>query len=79
MGHAYGRLDVVTDFINLPRGGAYKQEADGDHRLSALRELVASYSRPLTRYFQRRVVQSQDVPDLVDPPGGSRANEVVRA
>ncbi|EZP50000.1 ECF subfamily RNA polymerase sigma-24 factor [Sphingomonas sp. RIT328] len=45
--------------------GGYKQETDGDHRLSALRDLVASYSRPLTRYFQRRVVQSHDVPDLV--------------
>lgn len=36
-----------------------------DGRLSALRELVASYSRPLTRYFQRQVAASHEVPDLV--------------
>ncbi|MGE7205999.1 RNA polymerase sigma factor [Sphingomonas sp. NPDC019816] len=34
-------------------------------RVSVLRDLVTSYSRPLTRYFQRRVAVSQDVPDLV--------------
>ena len=33
--------------------------------MSALREIIEAYSRPLTRYFQRRVTASHDVSDLV--------------
>ncbi|MEP9400509.1 sigma-70 family RNA polymerase sigma factor [Sphingomonas sp. VNH70] len=59
-----------------PRENPEKQEG----RLGTLQELIASYSKPLTRYFRRRTASDQDVPDLVqevflrlsriDDPGG---------
>lgn len=39
--------------------------SDPGGRTKILKTLVEAYSRPLSRYFQRRVAGQQDVPDLV--------------
>ena len=46
-------------------GAAGKRSSDPGERATILRTLVETYSRPLSRYFNRRVSASHDVPDLV--------------
>ncbi|UZK67321.1 RNA polymerase sigma factor [Sphingomonas sp. M1-B02] len=46
-------------------GNAHRSDDATYDRSSLLRSLIDTYSRPLSRYFARRVSSGQDVPDLV--------------
>ncbi len=46
-------------------GSEGQRAPESGDRTTILRTLVEAYSRPLSRYFNRRVAAQHDVPDLV--------------
>ena len=59
-------VDGVAFLLKSLRMIAPKNDVeDQGGRLGTLQALIASYSKPLTRYFSRRTASDHDVPDLV--------------